>query len=77
MKPRGNQFVVAARVTAGSQTSAQGYQVARISAHHPSSRARRSAGCGEGARRQREAEPSVGYVMGVGDEVPAALEQLV
>ena len=76
MKPGGNQFTVKARVTSGTQTFAQGYQV--IEYPHTT-------------RRHVLVEPviaakaldvtvkpnlSVGYVMGVGDEVPAALEQL-
>src|SRR5688572_9993364 len=76
MKPGGNQFVVKASVTAAGQTFAQGYQVVE----YPHT-----------TRRHVLVEPtvavkalnvrvrpnlSVGYVMGVGDEVPAALEQL-
>ncbi len=76
MKPGGNQFTVKTRVTAGGQTFAQGYQVVE----YPHT-----------TRRHVLVEPqiavkaldvsvtpnlAVGYVMGVGDEVPAALEQL-
>ena len=76
MKPGGNQFAAKARVTAGTQTYAQGYQVVE----YPHT-----------TRRQVLVDPTVavkaldvnvkpnltvGYVMGVGDEVPAALEQL-
>ena len=76
MKPGGNQFVVRASVTGGGQTFSQGYQV--IEYPHTT-------------RRQVLVDPSiavkaldvsvtsnlsVGYVMGVGDEVPTALEQL-
>ena len=76
MKPGGNQFVVKTHVTAGAQTYAQGYQV--IEYPHTT-------------RRHVLADPqiavkaldvtvkpnlTVGYIMGVGDEVPAALEQL-
>jgi LmbE family N-acetylglucosaminyl deacetylase len=76
MKPGGNQFAVKARVTAGAQSYAQGYQV--IEYPHTT-------------RRHVLVDPqiavkaldvgvtpnlTVGYVMGVGDEVPAALEQL-
>jgi len=76
MKPGGNQFAVKTRVTAGTQTYAQGYQVVE----YPHT-----------TRRQVLVDPTiavkaldvnvkpnvtVGYVMGVGDEVPAALEQL-
>ena len=76
MKPGGNQFAVKTRVTAGTRTYAQGYQVVE----YPHT-----------TRRQVLVDPTiavkaldvnvkpnltVGYVMGVGDEVPAALEQL-
>lgn len=76
MKPGGNQFSVKASVTSAGQTYAQGYQVVE----YPHT-----------TRRHVLVEPqiavkaldvnvkpnlSVGYVMGVGDEVPAALEQL-
>ena len=76
MKPGGNQFSVKASVTSAGQTYAQGYQV--IEYPHTT-------------RRQVLVDPqiavkaldvsvkpnlTVGYVMGVGDEVPAALEQL-
>lgn len=76
MKPGGNQFAVKTRVTAGSQTYTLGYQVVE----YPHT-----------TRRQVLVDPTiavkaldvsvkpnltVGYVMGVGDEVPAALEQL-
>ena len=76
MKPGGNQFSVKASAAAGGQIYAQGYQV--IEYPHTS-------------RRHVLVDPqiavkaldvsvrpnlTVGYVMGVGDEVPAALEQL-
>ena len=76
MKPGGNQFLVKARVTAGAQTYSQGYQVVE----YPHT-----------TRRHVLVDPAiavkaldvnvtpnltVGYVMGVGDEVPGALEQL-
>jgi LmbE family N-acetylglucosaminyl deacetylase len=76
MKPGGNQFIVKANVTAAGKTYAQGYQVVE----YPHT-----------TRRHVLVEPAVavkaldvrvrpnvtvGYVMGVGDEVPAALEQL-
>ncbi len=76
MKPGGNQFKVSASVSANGQTYAQGYQVVE----YPHT-----------TRRQVLVDPtiavkaldvsvrpnlSVGYIMGVGDEVPAALEQL-
>jgi LmbE family N-acetylglucosaminyl deacetylase len=76
MKPGGNQFSVKASASSAGQTFAQGYQV--IEYPHTT-------------RRHVLVEPqiavkaldvsvkpnlTVGYVMGVGDEVPAALEQL-
>jgi LmbE family N-acetylglucosaminyl deacetylase len=76
MKPGGNQFTVKANVTSAGKTFARGYQVVE----YPHT-----------TRRHVLADPSVnvkaldvrvrpdvtvGYVMGVGDEVPAALEQL-
>lgn len=76
MKPAGNQFTVKAQVTAAGKTYAQGYQVVE----YPHT-----------TRRHVLLDPqvnvkaldvrvrpnlTVGYVMGVGDEVPAALEQL-
>jgi LmbE family N-acetylglucosaminyl deacetylase len=76
MKPGGNQFTVKANVTSGGKAFAQGYQVVE----YPHT-----------TRRHVLLDPqvnvkaldvrvrpnlTVGYVMGVGDEVPAALEQL-
>ena len=76
MKPGGNQFTVKANVSSTGKTFAQGYQV--VEYPHIT-------------RRHVLVDPSVnvkaldvrvrpnlnvGYVMGVGDEVPAALEQL-
>ena len=76
MKPGGNQFIVKANVSSTGKTFAQGYQVVE----YPHT-----------TRRHVLVDPSVnvkaldvrvrpnlsvGYVMGVGDEVPAALEQL-
>jgi LmbE family N-acetylglucosaminyl deacetylase len=76
MKPGGNQFTVKANVTSTGKTFAQGYQVVE----YPHT-----------TRRHVLVDPSVnvkaldvrvrpdltvGYVMGVGDEVPAAIEQL-
>ena len=76
MKPGGNQFRVKANVTAAGKTFAQGYQVVE----YPHT-----------TRRHVLVDPvvavkaldvrvrpnlTVGYVMGVGDEVPAALDQL-
>ncbi|HJU44634.1 MAG TPA: PIG-L family deacetylase [Vicinamibacterales bacterium] len=76
MKPGGNQFSVKANVTSAGQVYAQGFQVVE----YPHT-----------TRRHVLLDPqvnvkaldvrvrpnlNVGYVMGVGDEVPAALEQL-
>lgn len=76
MKPGGNQFVLKAVATAAGQSFSQGYQV--IEYPHTT-------------RRHVLVDPviaakaldvsvtpnlTVGYIMGVGDEVPAALEQL-
>jgi len=76
MKPGGNQFSVKAIASSNGQTYAQGYQVVE----YPHT-----------TRRHVLVDPTitvkaldvavrpnltVGYVMGVGDEVPAALEQL-
>lgn len=76
LKPGGNQFSVRAAVTAGGQSYTQGYQVVE----YPHT-----------TRRHVLVEPkitvkaldvsvtpnlTVGYIMGVGDEVPSALEQL-
>jgi hypothetical protein len=76
MKPRGNQFVVSARVTAGAQTSAQGYQVVE----YPHTTRRHVLVDPQVAVKALDVNVkpnlTVGYVMGVGDEVPAALEQL-
>jgi len=76
MKPGGNQFVVKARVNSGSQTSAQGYQVVE----YPHTTRRHVLVDPQVAVKALDVtvKPNltVGYVMGVGDEVPAALEQL-
>jgi LmbE family N-acetylglucosaminyl deacetylase len=76
MRPGGNQFIVKANVTAAGKVYAQGYQL--IEYPHTT-------------RRHVLIEPqvnvkaldvrvrpnlTVGYIMGVGDDVPAALEQL-
>ena len=76
MKPGGNQFVLRASVSSGGRTFSQGYQVVE----YPHT-----------TRRHVLVDPAivakaldvnvtpnltVGYIMGVGDEVPAALEQL-
>jgi LmbE family N-acetylglucosaminyl deacetylase len=76
LRPGGNQFAIKAVATAAGQTYSQGYQVVE----YPHT-----------TRRHVLVDPviaakaldvgikpnlTVGYVMGVGDEVPAALEQL-
>ena len=77
MKPGGNQFAVKARVTAGGPDLRAGLS-GRSSIRTP-----RAGTCWSSRRVAVKAldvsvKPnlSVGYVMGVGDEVPAALEQL-
>jgi hypothetical protein len=76
MKPGGNQFVVKARVTAAGQTYAQGYQVVE----YPHTTRRHVLVDPQIAVKALDVSVkpnlTVGYVMGVGDEVPAALEQL-
>ena len=76
MKPGGNQFTIKANVTSAGKTFTEGYQVVE----YPHT-----------TRRHVLVDPAVavkaldvrvrpgltvGYVMGVGDEVPAALDQL-
>ena len=76
MKPGGNQFVVKARVNAGGQAYAQGYQVVE----YPHTTRRHVLVDPQIAVKALDVSVApnltVGYVMGVGDEVPAALEQL-
>jgi hypothetical protein len=76
MKPGGNQFIVQARVTAGGQTYAQGYQVIE----YPHTTRRHVLVDPQVAVKALDVSVTpnltVGYVMGVGDEVPGALEQL-
>jgi LmbE family N-acetylglucosaminyl deacetylase len=76
MKPGGNQFSVKARITAAGQTYAQGYQVIE----YPHTTRRHVLVDPQVAVKALDVNVkpnlSVGYVMGVGDEVPAALEQL-
>ena len=76
MKPGGNQFSVNASVTAAGQTYSQGYQVIE----YPHTTRRHVLAAPRVAVKALDVtvKPnlSVGYVMGVGDEVPAALEQL-
>jgi LmbE family N-acetylglucosaminyl deacetylase len=74
--PGGNQFVVKARVTRGAETFAQGYQV--IEYPHTTRRHVLVDPSIAAKALDVSVKPnvSVGYVMGVGDEVPAALEQL-
>ncbi len=76
MKPGGNQFSVKASAASGGQTYAQGYQVVE----YPHTTRRHVLVDPQIAVKALEVSVkpnlSVGYVMGVGDEVPAALEQL-
>ncbi len=76
MKPGGNQFVVKTRVTAAGQSYAQGYQVVE----YPHTTRRHVLVDPQIAVKALDVNVkpnlTVGYVMGVGDEVPAALEQL-
>jgi LmbE family N-acetylglucosaminyl deacetylase len=76
MKPGGNQVAVKAVVTSGGQTFAQGYQVVE----YPHTTRRHVLVDPQVAVKALDVSVkpnlSVGYVMGVGDEVPAALEQL-
>jgi LmbE family N-acetylglucosaminyl deacetylase len=76
MKPGGNQFVVRTRVSSGGQTYAQGYQVVE----YPHTTRRHVLVDPQIAVKALDVNVTpnltVGYVMGVGDEVPAALEQL-
>jgi LmbE family N-acetylglucosaminyl deacetylase len=76
MKPGGNQFSVTAVVSASGQGFAQGYQVIE----YPHTTRRHVLVDPQVAVKALDVSVkpnlSVGYVMGVGDEVPAALEQL-
>ncbi|MEO7158180.1 MAG: PIG-L family deacetylase, partial [Vicinamibacterales bacterium] len=76
MKPGGNQFSVDASVSAAGQTYRQGYQVIE----YPHTTRRHVLAAPRVAVKALDVSVtpnlSVGYVMGVGDEVPAALEQL-
>ena len=76
MKPSGNQFVVKAVATSAGKTYAQGYQVVE----YPHTTRRHVLADPQVAVKALDlrVKPnlSVGYVMGVGDEGPAALEQL-
>ena len=76
MKPGGNQYSVKASVASGGQTYAQGYQVVE----YPHTTRRHVLVDPQITVKALEVSVkpnlSVGYVMGVGDEVPAALEQL-
>ena len=76
MKPGGNQFTVKATATAAGQTFAQGYQV--IEYPHTTRRHVLVDPVIAAKALDISVKPnlSVGYIMGVGDEVPAALEQL-
>jgi LmbE family N-acetylglucosaminyl deacetylase len=76
MKPGGNQFSVKASAASGGQAYAQGYQVVE----YPHTTRRHVLADPQIAVKALDVavKPNltVGYVMGVGDEVPAALEQL-
>ncbi len=76
LKPGGNQFVLKASVASAGQTYAQGYQVVE----YPHTTRRHVLVDPQIAVKALDVSVapnlSVGYVMGVGDEVPAALEQL-
>ena len=76
MKPGGNQFTVKAIVTRRRPTYAQGYQVVE----YPHTTRRHvlvdPAVAVKALDVSVKPNLTVGYVMGVGDEVPAALEQL-
>ena len=76
MKPGGNQFTVKATATAAGQTFAQGYQV--IEYPHTTRRHVLVDPVIAAKALDVSVKPNltVGYIMGVGDEVPAALEQL-
>jgi hypothetical protein len=76
MKPGGNQFTVSASVSANGQTYAQGYQV--VEYPHTTRRHVLRAPEVQVSVLDVKVKPNltVGYVMGVGDEVPPALEQL-
>jgi hypothetical protein len=74
--PGGNQFFVKAHVTAGGNAYAQGYQVIEYP-HTTRRHVLKDPRVNVKALDVRvRADLTVGYVMGVGDEVPAALEQL-
>jgi LmbE family N-acetylglucosaminyl deacetylase len=76
MKPGGNQFTVKANVTSAGKTYAQGYQVVEYP-HTTRRHVLLEPQVNVKALDVRvRADLNVGYVMGVGDEVPAALEQL-
>ena len=76
MKPGGNQFTVKAIVKSGGQSFAQGYQV--IEYPHTTRRHVLNAPIVNVKALDVTVKPNltVGYIMGVGDEVPTALEQL-
>ena len=76
MKPGGNQFAVKAVVNAAGKSYTQGYQVIE----YPHTTRRHVLTDPQVAVKALDVRVkpnlTVGYVMGVGDEVPAALEQL-
>ena len=76
MKPGGNQFTVKANVRSAGTVYAQGYQVVEYP-HTTRRHVLLDPQVNVKALDVRvRANLNVGYVMGVGDEVPAALEQL-
>jgi LmbE family N-acetylglucosaminyl deacetylase len=76
MKPGGNQFMVKAFVTSAGQTFGQGYQVVEYP-HTTRRHVLMDPAVNVKALDVRvRPDLTVGYVMGVGDEVPAAIEQL-
>ena len=76
MKPGGNQFKVSAVVKSGAASFTQGYQVVE----YPHTTRRHVLSAPQVAVKALDVNVkpnlSLGYVMGVGDEVPAALIQL-
>jgi LmbE family N-acetylglucosaminyl deacetylase len=75
-RPGGSMFLLAARVVSGGRDFAQGYQVVE----YPHTTRRHVLAPPEITAKALDVtvkpDLTVGYVMGVGDEVPAALEQL-
>jgi hypothetical protein len=76
MKPGGNQFTVRAVVSSAGKTLTQGYHVVE----YPHTTRRHVLASPEATVKALDVKVTpnltAGYIMGVGDEVPAALEQL-